>query len=364
MPGNPLSIALGGDLVVRAPLAELAGTQTPGYAAIFDTLRGADLRVVNLETPLSTRGTRLPKWSNIRADPSLADEVRAMGFELVSLANNHMMDWGVVALRDTLEHLDRVGIGYAGTGENLASALAPVRREVAGRLVSLVSVASTLPPGSAAAEDLPGIAPIRVSYSFAVDGNLMDEQPGTAPLVETRANESDVARVLAVVEGERRECDIVLVAIHWGVPPYWLPPYAGELVDYQIPLGHQLVEAGADIVIGHHAHALHGIEIYRGRPILYSLGNFFFHPLRPFMDPRAVIALVEFDERGPAALRLVPTVADAVGVPAIARGEEGAGVLRFLGDLSTRFGTALTTEGDEARIDLRAGRETAAVGRV
>ena len=353
---DEISIALAGDLVVRAPLADLHGTRSPRYAEVLELLRAADLRVANLETPLSTRGSRLPKYSNIIADPALAGVVRAMGFELVSLANNHMMDYGEVALRDTLEHLERAGLGYAGAGENLVAALAPSRQEVRGRLVSLVSVASTLAPGSAATEDRPGIAPIHVRYSFAVDSNLMDEQPGTAPLVETQADEVDTERVLAVISQERRACDIVLVAVHWGVPPHWLPPYADELATYQVPLGHRFVDAGATVVIGHHAHALHGVEVYRGRPILYSIGNFFFHPPRGFMDPRSVVAFVDFDQAGPIRLRCVPIVADELGVPLAAAGQEATGVLRFLDSLSERFATTLAIEQDGATVDFRAHR--------
>jgi hypothetical protein len=216
--------------------------------------------------------------------------------------------------------------------------------------VALISLSSTLPIGSEAYETMPGIAPIRVKFSLEIDTNLINEQPGTVPVVETWTIDADVALVCDVIRSAADRADYVIVAIHWGVPSYWLSPYTGIYATYQQPLGHQLVDAGADAVIGHHSHSLHGIEIYNGKPIYYSAGNFLFEgaPSRGFMGPESLIAQITLGDR--VELRIVPLWIDERGLPTLATGDRAASVLELLARLSEPFGTKLVIDNERASL--------------
>src|SRR3712207_6343854 len=168
-----VSVALVGDVMLQSGLEELLGGRDAGFREALARLAAADLAVGNLEVPLSRRGSKVLKHSNLRADPERIADVRAMGFDAVSLANNHLMDYGPQALLDTLAACDGVGGGRCGAGTTLEEALAPGWLEARGRRLALLSVSCTLPPGCEATETDPGIAPLRVVMSFETDTNLL-----------------------------------------------------------------------------------------------------------------------------------------------------------------------------------------------
>jgi poly-gamma-glutamate synthesis protein (capsule biosynthesis protein) len=205
---------------------------------------------------------------------------------------------------------------------------------------------------SAARPGKPGIAPIEVGFSFEPDINLMVEQPGTMPAVHTWASPRDQQLVCERVAALCDEGRTVIVGIHWGVPEKWMSPAFDRLAEYQRPLGHALVDAGAAVVFGHHSHSLHPIEVYRGRPIFYSAGNFLFEDPRSFMAPESVIVQASLGPR--LGVTLVPAVLDADGFPRLATGGEARRVLAWLEELSAGFGTVLAIEGDRARLVLGA----------
>lgn len=349
---QPVSVALVGDIMFETGLGGLVGDRDAGLRQALARLGAADFAIGNLEMPLSRRGARVLKHSNLRADPERIADVRALGFHAVSLANNHLMDYGPQALLDTLAACDGAGVRRCGAGATLDEALAPVWLESGGRRLALLSVASTLPPGSEATAGTPGVAPLRVKMSFETDTNLLGEQPGTMPVVHTWTRREDEEAVLARVRALAGEADGVIVAIHWGVPAYWLSPYQGLLAEYQRPLGHALIEAGASVVLGHHSHSLHGIEVYQGRPICYNVGNFIFEAPRAFMEPESVIARVTFREHGALEVTLTPLLVDERGLPAYVTGSEAERVFALLGRLSAPFGTAFAREGEELRVVL------------
>lgn len=111
-----------------------------------------------------------------------------------------------------------------------------------------------------------------------VDGALSDEQPGTAPYVQSWPHDEDLDRAQEAVTRARAEADIVVAALHWGVPPMWLAPYQGFLAEYQRPMAERLVSAGVDVIFGHHPHVPHPWEPVAGSPVFWSLGNFIFQP--------------------------------------------------------------------------------------
>lgn len=262
-----------------AAVGDVMLSEALGSSRAFAMLRDADLAFANLEVPLSRRGHPADKPIAFRADPSLAAELARIGLDVVSFANNHSLDYGTDALLDTLSAVEEAGVVVVGAGENLESSLRPRVLHAGDSRVAFLAFASTLPTGSAAAPDRPGVAPLRVEVAVLADAPVFEEQPGTSPYVRTTALEDDLGQARRAIAAARGQADAVVVSVHWGVPPGWAAPFQGILADYQQPLGHALVDAGADLVLGHHPHTLHGIEIYRGRFICYSLGNFIFHSL-------------------------------------------------------------------------------------
>lgn len=344
------TVSLVGDVMIRWPFAQSGRGAGPGFQAAVAATRETDLAVANLEMPLSRRGSRMPKHSNLRSDPDVIQDVRAMGVHAVTLANNHMYDYGPDALHDTVAVCREAGIACCGAGADLEAALAPARLRAGGIPVALLSVACTLPVESAARDGKPGIAPIEVGWSYEPDVNLTVEQPGTMPRVHTRASHVDLQTVCARIAALQAGGDAVIVAIHWGVPEYWMSPSQGRLAEYQQPVGRALIEAGAQIVLGHHSHSLHPVEVYRGNPIFYSVGNFLFEDPKDFMAPESVIVQISL---GPEyAVTLVPAVLDGQGFPRLAAGETARHVLGLLAELSAPFGTRFEIEGDRARLIL------------
>ena len=243
----------------------------------------ADLRIANQEAPLTDGGVPASKLIRLKSPPAAAGWLRDLGCDVVSLANNHIMDWGESGLRSTLAALDAATVRHAGAGADIDAASAPVMLEAKGHRVAFLSFASTVPVGFEARPDRAGLAAVRVRTTYDADALLIDEQPGTAPWTATEARADDVARLVAAIGTARAGADAVVLALHWGVPPAWQAPFQGPLADYQPPLARAAVEAGVDLILGHHAHTVFGIEevVSGGRRglVCYSLGNYLFHPL-------------------------------------------------------------------------------------
>lgn len=344
------AIGLVGDIMIETPTVRARRSGGPGFDAALTALRANGIAIGNLEMPLSTRGYRVPKHSNLRSAPGIMDDIVAMELDAVSLANNHMMDYGPDALFDTIDACRNANLPACGAGKDLDAALAPVILESPAGRIGMISVASTLPVESDAGPGKPGIAPIRIGYSFEVDANLLVEQPGTMPIVHTWAVQQDVDIVTDAIRTLREQVDTVIVAIHWGVPPWWMSPYQGLLAEYQQPLGHALIDAGADVIWGHHSHVLHPIEVYKGRPIIYSLGNFIFENPRTFMEPESFI--VSITPGDPLGVELTPIWVDEDGFPLLATGDRATAVIDRLEEISRRFGTTISRSNDRARIAM------------
>lgn len=266
-----------------AAVGDITLHHAPGrdiYREPWDT---ADLRTANQEAPLTNGGVPASKLIRLKSPPEAAEWLRDIGCHAVSLANNHIMDWGEPGLRSTLAALEAANVRHAGAGANLDAAVAPLLLEVKGRRIAFLSFASTVPVGFDARADRAGLAAVRVRTTYEADALLIDEQPGTAPWTTTEARPDDVARLVDAIATARARADAVVLALHWGVPPAWQAPFQGPLADYQPPLARAAVEAGADLILGHHAHTVFGLEeIVAGRRrglVCYSLGNYLFHPL-------------------------------------------------------------------------------------
>lgn len=354
---RPFTLGLTGDVMFRERLSTLQ-QRWPSKDQILGTLRGCDVALINQEMPLTRRGAPVPKMSNLRADPDVVFDIRADdGFAspVVSLANNHMLDYGAEGLFDTIETLDRAGINHVGAGANIVEALRPHYETVGSCRIAFISIAATLPPGSEASEDRPGIAPIRVTTSFDIDSVLIAEQPGTAPQVRTRLNISDLTVINDVVRRAKCSADLVVIAIHWGVTSRMLTPFQDLIADYQPLLARSLIDEGADLIVGHHSHRLDGIEFYRGKPVLYGLGNFIFAARRPHMAREGMVVRLEYAADEPASrprILLTPFLLNEWGCPTIASDEaEATRVFDVLSTACEPFSTHIERFGLEAVVE-------------
>jgi poly-gamma-glutamate synthesis protein (capsule biosynthesis protein) len=357
-----VSVALGGDVMLQRPLS---GGRAGQRTSIAGVMEAADAAFVNVEVVLSERGQPADKMIRLRAQPALGAEVAGMGATVATVANNHAMDFGWDGLEDTIEALERAGVRAIGAGADDTEAWRPAVVETRGKRIGFLGIACTLPNGSAAADGRPGIAGIRVVSSLVMDPVTFGETPGMAPWVETEALADDAVHA---VRAARAQVDALVVGIHWGVPIGWAAGFQGDLATYQQPLGRALIDAGADVVAGHHAHVLHGIELYRGRPIFYSLGNLVFHglfdaglPVAMTVPPyrtdtlsddigrETVIARVSLCGEDGVAADVIPVWLDRAGEPSLAGVRRRRTILDRLRDLSAELGTTLlAADGDGA----------------
>ena len=241
------------------------------------TLRSVDLRFANCERQYSERG------ANARAEgdgqphgrqpPAMAQIFTDCGFDAVTIANNHMYDFGPDALLDTRRLLLEQGIAVTGAGRDLDEARKPAIVERNGIKVGFLGYCSVIPQGGEAAPGKVGIAPLRVQTEYEPRG------PHASPRVVTRPDERDMSMILDDIARLRREADVVVLAFHWGV--IWVPRV---IADYQVIAAHACIDAGADLILGHHAHVPKAIEVYKGRSIFYSLSNFCM--TKPFPSPK------------------------------------------------------------------------------
>jgi poly-gamma-glutamate synthesis protein (capsule biosynthesis protein) len=206
--------------------------------------------------------------------------------------------------------------------------------------VAILSLSCTLPMESAAGPDWPGIAPVRVHTAFVVEESLSLEQPGTVPAVRTWLDEADLARARQDVAAARSRVDVVLAVVHWGVPSPWRAPWHPTLQAYQRTLGHALIDAGADAVLGNHAHELHGIEFYKGRPIAYCLGNFWIDTISsyPWMGRESLVLYLTLSRGGTPEVEIVPLFLGDDGVP---RPDPANRTVAVLNEQSRELGVAV-----------------------
>ena len=205
----------------------------------------ADMTMINNEFPFSTRGEKAPdKQFTFRVDPSYVSALLDMGVDVASLANNHALDFGPDALIDTFTTLDDAGIAYVGAGETKERAEEAIFVEAGGRKIGVLSASRVIP---------------------VVEWNIENRQPGLFCTY-------DSTRLVHRIKEIESQCDYVVVFVHWGKEKKAYPE------EYQHNLAKQYIDAGADLVVGNHAHVPQGIEYYKGVPIVYSLGNYIFNP--------------------------------------------------------------------------------------
>lgn len=255
--GPTVSLVLGGDIMLNG----VPKTTRP-FDGIASFVGGADAAIANLEIPLTTARTAATRKTAdmlrrrvqfvLKADPAHAAHISQAGWDMVSLGNNHTMDYGPTGLFEMLAVLDRHRIVYAGAGINAAAAWREARFVTSGGVrVSMVSMLA-----------------FRGSAAMDICWPAVGDRPGIAALkLGGNVTASALPRIKGIVDAARQNSDLVVVALHWGLERHTVP------TAYQVQLGRAFVDQGADVVVGHHPHVLQGSELYRGKPILYSTGN-------------------------------------------------------------------------------------------
>lgn len=266
---------------------------------VIARMDGADIMMVNNEFTYSNRGKPLSgKTFTFRAKPETAANLSVLSADIVSVANNHVYDYGETALLDTLDTLKQYGIPYVGAGRNLEEAREIVYFRAGDMKIAYVSAT-------------------QVERSYVYTKEATETRPG---ILRTY----DPAGFLEVIKKAEETSDFVVVYVHWGTEG------VSQFEADQQSLGRQYIDAGADLVIGDHPHCLQGVEYYKGVPIVYSLGNFWFNSKT--RDTGLVEADVSPD--GVLELRFVPCLQKGCRTTLIGDEAEKKRVFRFLEGIS------------------------------
>ena len=331
MSKEELTLAIVGDIYVQRedPLSIFAFTREP--------LAQADIAFGNQEVALSTKGAPImPGKLVIRSEPRMVEALTYAGFDVVGLANNHSMDYGPEAILETLEVLDKAGIAHAGAGASIEAAHKPAILERKGAKIAFLSYSSVfIPDFFPAQKDRPGIAVVRLYTAYQPHRRVF-EQPGSPALAIVTPDAADFARMKQDVQEAKAKADVVVVAWHWGVSEGYM-----RIVDYQRDMGKAAIDAGADIVVGHHPHMLQGIEVYKGKTIFYSLGNFAFDYQLAYSGQETIIVMCKIAQGKIKQISFLPAMIDEKKVPVLLDLKKGKSVVdlaqRLSADLGTQF---------------------------
>src|ERR1700737_3219742 len=379
---TPITITLAGQSMIRSDIRATAPAAVP---VIQELLKG-DVVFTNFEAAVAEKGETVNEGRGFLAPPEALDALTTFGFNLLSLSDTHAFDLKVTGIQNTIREADSRKIVHAGTGNNLAEAVAPGYLHTSKGTIALISSASGLiTPGGSATADRPGVNELRIEAGDKENEATVDlpDAPGNTP------NQGDSQRILQSIRDARQHADLVIVYQHNHVfgnhsfatiftegmqerlaPNDWLKKWA-----------HAEVDAGADIIVMHGAPLLHGVEIYRGRPIFYDLGNFIYNlpPTLTYIDEpmswESAVAYIQFQRKKLQSISFRPIVLNPIGegepdihnananhqfldtrgLPSPLTGARAGYILQRLADASKPFGTTFEKKGDTAEIKLKTG---------
>jgi len=376
---TPITITLAGQSMIRSDIRETR----PAAVPVIQGLLKGDVLFTNLEAAIAEKGETVHEGRGFLTPPEALDALKTFGFNLLSLSGNHAFDLNVKGIQNTIREADNRKIVHAGTGNNLAEALAPGYLHTPKGTIALIASASGLiAPGASAAADRPGVNELRVEAGDKENEATTD----LAGAPENTPNEEDSRRILESIHEARQHADLVIVYQHnhvfgnhsfttiftEGLPERLAPN------DWLKKWTHAEIDAGADIIVMHGAPLLHGVEIYHGRPIFYDLGNFIYNlpPTLTYIDEpmnwESAVAYVQFQGKDlqsisfrAIALNNVgegqPDIhneytnnqfLDTRGLPTPLAGARAGYVLQRLADASKPFGTTMEIKGDAAEVNL------------
>jgi len=325
-------LALVGDVMLGRGVAEEIAHRPPEsfWGDTLPLLRQADLVVAGLECAITTHPvpwTRTPKVFHFRAPPQAIEVLRAAGVGLVSLANNHTLDFEVQGLLDTIAYLDAAGVAHAGAGRNHTEACRSAVVEAAGIRIGMVAFTDN-EPGWAATSDQPGTNYIAIRL----------DAPTLEPVEQ------------AVATARAQGAQVVILSLHWGPNMRQRPP------EHFRQFARAMLDRGVSLVYGHSAHLFQGVEVFQEKPILYDTGDFLddyaVDPVR--RNDQSLIFFADVDAQGVRALRLVPV---RLGYTVVNRavGADLEAICRRMRARSAELGTHLERVGAMLCINLRSG---------
>lgn len=302
-----------GDIMVGrrvGRILEAKGTDL-AYRNLKEVFDRSDILFGNLECPISDRGRKiLGKEICLRAKPEMIEVLEKPGFNIVSLANNHILDYDTEALLDTFDILKENNIGYIGAGKDIEEARKPYIIKAKGKTFAFLGYNE--------------FAHIYYSNSYKRSFAAADNLPGTVPL-ELNSVLEDVRRI-------RNDVDYVIISLHWGNED------SNNITSEQMKFAHSLIENGVDIILGHHPHVIQPIEIYKGKPILYSMGNYVFDQ-NDENNKQGMVAEISIEYGKIKEVGIIPIYIQNKSEPIIAVDKKGNYIRNKIIKLSKKVGT-------------------------
>lgn len=268
---------------------------------LIEKMKSADVMCLNNEFTFSDRGAPMEgKAYTFRANPKRVSVLQEMGVDLVSLANNHVYDYGKQSILDTFTTLENAEIQYVGAGRNLDRAMEPVYYELDGKKVAFVAASR--------------------AEKYKMTPQATDSKPGILRCYDTKL-------FLESIKEADRNADFVIAIVHWGTE------YSYDLEKVQLSTGKEYLEAGADVIIGGHSHCLQGMEYYNGKPIFYSLGNYWFN--NKTLDSMLVqLHFCGNDNEGKMEATIIPAIQSDAKTQIVTEKKEKERIFSLLEDIS------------------------------
>lgn len=307
-------MSLVGDLLMDGSIKyqiDRYGTDYP-WEMVREYFQNDDLTIGNLETSITNRGTEWPEKSyNFRSDPKNLKSMEAAGMDVLALANNHILDYGYDGLLDTIKHIDNTRIKRVGAGKNKEDAMKAVIVEKEGFKIGILSASRVVP-----------------HVEWYATGN----RPGLIG-----AYDGHIEELLKEVQELKKDVDLIVLSIHWGIEG------SSEPKDQDLLLARKLIDGGVDLIMGHHPHVLQGIEIYKGKPILYSLGNFVFGT-QGELTSNTMIAQINIVDGEMNNIEIIPFQIE-LGRPMPVTEDIRRSKIAYLNKISKRFGVKIGEDG-------------------
>jgi poly-gamma-glutamate synthesis protein (capsule biosynthesis protein) len=318
---NSIRVGLMGDVMIGRLVNLYLNDAHPAdlWGDLIADLKNNQLNLINLEAAITTSDKIVPKVFNFKADPQKVNVLKEGFIHVANLANNHILDYSEEGLLETVAILDQAGISHVGAGRNIQEASKPVIQEIRGVKIGILGCTDN-EPSWLAADKRPGVKYVEVGDLGAIEKDI---------------------------EELRRKVHLLILSMHWGPNMRERPPESFR------KFAHELLDRGVDVIHGHSAHIFQGVELYRGKLILYDTGDFVDdYAVDPFLrNDRSFLFLLEVGEKGVQSLRLVPTIIERFQVLR-SYGKEAKETLQRMQRLSKEMGTDLEEVNGELSLRL------------